>query len=240
MKKRSFCIIIILLGLCCGPVMAQDILKGTVFENGTNDKLPNVFVHDGNNKQYTLTDKNGNFQIKTEAGHVLIFDAPGYVSDTLYVVDMAAKKIMMQTKTIALREVNVTSTRTTFDPHKEYPEIYQKSKVYVLSPSTWFSKEGKDARRLKRYFKQETEERKVDAVFTRAYVGSIVPLKGQQLDDFMTMYRPTYAFITSNTGASLAVYINDCYKKYQALPPNKRSLQKLVDTSGSKTVPAGK
>ncbi len=80
---------------------------------------------------------------------------------------------------------------------------------------------------MKRYFKTEEEERHVDAVFTRAYVGSLVPLKGKELEDFMTMYRPSYAFLISNNAESMAVYINDSYKKYLALPPERRSLPKL-------------
>jgi len=212
-------------------VSAQDPLKGTVYENGGNNRLNNVFIRDKNTKQLALTDKDGNFNIKTEAGHLLIFDSPGYISDTLYVVDLTPKKIMLAPKTIALREVSINATRQNFDPQKEYPEVFEKSKVYVLSPTTWFSKEGKDARRLKRYFKVEAEERHVDAVFTRAYVGSIVPLKGEELENFMTMYRPTYAFITSNSTESLAVYINDSYKKFEALPPDKRVLPKLTDTT---------
>jgi len=210
-------------------VKAQTTLKGTVYENGSNTRLDNVFIRDKNNKQYAITDKNGVFEIKTEAGHLLIFDSPGYISDTLYVVDLTPKKVNLVVKTIALREVNINSTRQMFDPHKEYPEIYEKSKVYVMSPSTWFSKEGKDARRLKKYFVTEEQERRIDAAFTRAYVGSIVPLKGQELENFMMLYRPSYAFVTNNNGASMAVYINDSYKKYLALPANKRTLQKLDD-----------
>ena len=230
MKIKYFLLAAAILAfLGAGSVSAQTLLKGSVHENGSNNKLSNVFIHDNNNKQLGLTDKDGNFQIRTEVGHLLIFDSPGYVSDTLYVTDMSQKKIMLETKTIALREVNINSTRASnFDPHKEYPDVYTKSKLYVLSPTTWFGKDARDARRLKQYFKTEAEDRKVDQVFTRAYVSSIVPLKGQQLDDFMTMYRPSYSFVTSNSSESMVTYINDSYKKYQALPPEKRSLQKLV------------
>jgi len=105
--------------------------------------------------------------------------------------------------------------------------VYEKSKIYVMSPSTWFSKDVKDARRLKKYFQHEQEERRIDQVFSRAYVGSIVPLKGEELESFMTLYRPTYAFVTSNSNQSIAIYINDSYKKYLALPPEKRVLPKL-------------
>ena len=126
-------------------------------------------------------------------------------------------------------EVSIVSTReSSFDPHKEYPDVYEKAKVYVMSPSTWFSREGRNARRLKKYFQSEQEERQIDKIFTRTYVGSLVPLKGQDLEDFMTMYRPSYKFITSNNSESLVAYINDSYKKYMALPADKRHLPTLV------------
>ncbi len=210
-------------------VSAQNVLKGSVVESGNNNKLSNVFIRDLSNKQLGLTDNNGNFSIRTESGHTIIFDLPGYVSDTLYVVDLTAKKIVLQTKTINLNEVSVTATRRQdFDPQKEYPDVYTKSKVYVLSPTSWFGKDARDARKLKRYFKSEAQERHVDEVFNRAYVGSIVPLKGQDLENFMSMYRPTYAFLRSNNSESLVAYINDSYKKYQSLPADKRSLPRLT------------
>jgi len=228
MQKKYFLILLIL--FITVSVNAQNLLKGAVYDNNGSTKLPDVFIRDNNNKQLALTDKDGNFTIKTETGHTLIFDLPGYISDTLYIVDMAQKKVLLTTKTIALKEVSVNATRTeAFDPHKEYPDVYEKSKVYIMSPTTWFSKEGKDARRLKRYFAKEAQERRIDQVFNRAYVGSLVPLKGEDLENFMTMYRPTYAFINSNNSESLAVYINDSYKKYEALPPEKRSLQSLTN-----------
>jgi len=234
MQKTYF--FIFLICLITGLASAQSTLKGTVLENGSNIKLTNVFIKDNANKQLAITDSKGNFEIKTEPGHIVIFDSPGYTSDTLYVVDMSTKKIYLELTTIALREVNITSSKATFDPHKEYPEVYEKSKLYVLSPTTWFGKENRDARKMKKYFQTEAEDRKVDEVFTRSYVGSIVPLKGQDLDDFMTMCRPSYAFVKGNDKESMAAYINDSYKKYQALPPEKRHVTKLPTTATQDTV----
>jgi hypothetical protein len=191
-------------------------------------QVDNVFIRDNNNKQITLTDKNGDFSIKAATGHILIFTSPGYNPDTLYVIDLRPKKIMLSPQFIALNQVNIRSTRLAFDPRKEYPDVYEKSKVYAFSPSTWFSKEGKDARRLKKFFQREAQERHVDEVFSKAYVGSLVPLKGQDLENFITLYRPTYAFLRSNNAESLVAYVNDSYKKFQALPPEKRTLQPLT------------
>ncbi|RFZ82332.1 hypothetical protein DYU05_17130 [Mucilaginibacter terrenus] len=225
MKKLVYSIILFVFTISFA--YAQEPLKGTVVESGSNTKLDNVFIRDINNKQITLTDKNGDFSIRTATGHTLVFTSPGYISDTLYVVDMRTKRVSLTTKAIALGQVNIRSTRLPFDPQKEYPDVYEKARVYAFSPSTWFSKSGKDARRLKRFFRKEAEERHVDEVFNKVYVGSIVPLKGQDLENFITLYRPSYAFLRSNNSQSVVAYINDSYKKFIALPSDKRSLPPL-------------
>jgi len=230
---RPTLLIAIILFLITTTSKAQDVLKGTVFEKNKNQKLANVFVKDVNNRQIAITDDNGNFSIRTQAGHTLIFNSPGYVSDTLYVTDMRLKRVEMLSQTISLRQVNVTATREAFDPRKEYPEVYTKSKVYAFSPSTWFSKEGKDARRLKRYFKREEEERQIDEAFNVDYVKSVIPLRGAELENFMSMYRPSYAFLKDNNAPSMTAYINDAYKKYLALPANKKVLPKLAPAPAS-------
>ncbi|WP_461453508.1 peptidase associated/transthyretin-like domain-containing protein [Mucilaginibacter sp.] len=216
-----------LLVFITGVANAQNALKGTVEETGSNLKLSNVFIKDVTNKQLTLTDKNGNFEIKSAPSHLLIFTSPGYISDTLYVVDMNPKHVKMQIMNIALREVKINGTRTAFDPKEEYPEVYQKSKVYILSPTTWFGKDSRDARHLRRYFTMEQQEEEIDKVFNTAYVSSLVPLRGQDLEDFMTLYRPSYSFVHNNNTQTMAVYINDSYKKFKALPANKRKLDRL-------------
>lgn len=225
MKARYFALVILLFAL--NPLYAQTYLKGSVVESGSNERIPNVFIHDVNSKEVALTDKKGNFEIKTGTGHTLIFTSPGYVSDTMYVISMDALRVRMKIQGIALNQVNITSTRAPFNPREEYADVYRKSKVYVLSPSSWLGREGRNARRLKRYFDREEQERHVDQVFSYAYVSSLVPLRGKDLENFMTLYRPSYAYVMNNNGPSLAVYINDSYKKFMALPPEKRIVPEL-------------
>jgi hypothetical protein len=225
MKLKIITAAMLLFTVACAN--AQNTLKGTVEEAGKDTRLSNVFIRDINNNQLTLTDNNGNFEIRSATGHTIIFNSPGYANDTLYVIDMQPKKVKLEQLTIALRQVNISSKRTSFNPQEEYPEVYEKSKVYILSPSSWFSKDAKDARRLKKYFAMEQQQEKIDEVFNVGYVSSLVPLKGQDLEDFMTLYRPSYSLIKNNNGPSLAVYINDSYKKFIALTPSQRSAQQL-------------
>lgn len=222
--KYTIALLLMLTGLVAS---AQDNhIRGQVIETGTNTKLTDVLVRNTNNNQVVLTGDNGSFDIRGMMGHTLIFSSPGYVSDTLYIADLKYKNVIMVPLGIALREVNVRGQR--FNPRTEYHQVYEKSKVYVLSPTSWFGKEAKDARRLKKYFEREVKERHVDSVFTKAYVSSIVPLKDRELENFMILYRPSYEFIRSNKAESLAAYINDSYKKYMALPPDQRVVPKLT------------
>jgi hypothetical protein len=224
MKLRSI-IIVALLSVITLSAKAQ-VLSGTVTETGKNTRLENVFIRDLGSKQVALTDKAGAFDIRTLLNHTLIFSLPGYVSDTLFVIDFKPKHIELKQAGISLQAVNIAENRAVFNPEAEYPEVYRNSK-FALSPSRMFGKQSRDARRLKRYFKTEVEQRQIDAVFTRALVSSIVPLKGKELENFMAMYRPTLAFAKNSSQQTLVVYINDNYKKFKELPPDKRSLPAL-------------
>ena len=205
---------------------AQDYLEGKVID-GASKGLSDVFIKNVTNNKITLTDEDGKFEIPASVGNLLIFSSPGYVADTLMLTSMNDLNIRLKTTTSLLSEVNVRSKRENFDPHTEYPDVYTKSKVYILSPSSLFSKESKNARRLKKYFDNEDKERAIDQAFSIAYVSGLVPLKGVELQTFMAMYRPTYEFVTANSGPSMASYVSDSYKKFKDLPAEKRRQSSL-------------
>lgn len=207
---------------------AQDYIEGKVVDSSNDKGLSNVFIKNVTNNKITVTEDDGDFEIQAAVGNLLVFTSPGYLSDTLLVIDNRDLAVRLKTNPGLLKEVNINSKRETFDPHTEYPDVYTKSKVYILSPSSLFGKESKNARRLKKYFAVEERERVVDQAFSAAYVSSIVPLKGIELQNFMSMYRPSYEFVQSNSGPTMASYINDSYKKYKALTPEQQKAGNLL------------
>lgn len=209
-------------------VYAQPLLEGGVREKTSGKKLSDVFVRNINNKEATLTDKNGRYKIRAVSGQQLIFSAPGYISDTLYLVNIQPKFIELLAVPTKLSDVNISATRVAFDPRAEYPDIYEKAKIYPLSPSTIFSRESRNARKLKKYFEHEEQDRYIDSKYTKAYVSGIVPLKGTELEEFMTMSRPTYEFLKKTDGAELVLYVNDKYKQFKTMPSGQQSLQKVA------------
>ena len=146
--RPKFFITALLFLFIVGTANAQNYFKGKVVDSSNDKGLGNVFVKNVTNKKITITEDDGKFEILGTVGNLLIFSSPGYIADTLVVVDTRALNIRLKENPALLRQVNVNSS-STFDPRTEYPEIYTKSKLYILSPSSLFSKESKNARRLK-------------------------------------------------------------------------------------------
>jgi hypothetical protein len=67
---------------------------------------------------------------------------------------------------------------------------------------------------------------KIAAVFQPKIIAQYVPLTGQDLDNFINLYTPA-AKIVMAKDFNLTNYLDACFKKYQALPPDKKQPPKL-------------
>jgi hypothetical protein len=67
---------------------------------------------------------------------------------------------------------------------------------------------------------------KIAAVFQPKIIAQYLPLTGQDLDNFINLYTPA-AKIVMAKDFNLTNYLDACFKKYQALPPDKKQPPKL-------------
>lgn len=206
---------------------AQTVLTGTVYQSDSNLRLSNVFIKNLTNKATVLSDASGKFIIPAATSQLLVFSSPGYVSDTLFLTDLKSRRIYLPTQGVLLKDVSVTASGA-FNPKEEYAQVYRQAKITGLSPSQIFGKDARRARRFKRFLDREEQQRKIDAIFNKKLVSDYLPLKGRELEDFMSLYRPTYQAVKNISRDALALYLNDCYKKFMALPAEKRIIPALT------------
>ncbi|MGV8880438.1 MAG: hypothetical protein ACOH2A_15580 [Sphingobacteriaceae bacterium] len=206
---------------------AQTVFTGTVYESDSNVRLSNVFVKNLTNKTIVLSDASGKFTIRAATSQLLVFSSPGYVSDTLFLTDLKPRRIYLPTKGILLKDVRVTASGA-FNPKEDYAQVYRRAKITGLSPSQIFGKDARRARRFKRFLDRDEQQRKIDAIFNKKLVSDYLPLKGRELEDFMFLYRPTYQAVKNISRDALALYLNDCYKKFMVLPAEKRVISALI------------
>ena len=96
-----------------------------------------------------------------------------------------------------------------------------------FSPSRFFGKEGKNARRFKKRLEQEKTERKIDARFNETAVKALTRLRDQELDCFMVLYRPTLRALEKLDDEVFLFYIMDSFKAFKLLPSEKKVLPSL-------------
>ena len=228
--------LLFLLVLSAAMASAQKKLTGRVLENGTRVGLGDVFIENLNNKQSAFTDQKGRFSIAAKTGDLLTLKGFAYQNDTLLVTDLNNKEVFLEPKRNELAQVNITNTEikklNTYDPQFHgQPVIYQRNKDgsfkggIILRMWYWKKDEKKKAKLQKRQKEFETADR-IAAIFTAGNLTKYVPLKEEDMNNFIALYTPNVKTYTSND-FNLLSYLNDSYKKYQALPVDKRKPESL-------------
>ncbi|WP_448699670.1 carboxypeptidase-like regulatory domain-containing protein [Mucilaginibacter sp. AW1-3] len=220
---------------------AQIPVSGKVYELGTRVVLPGVKVQNTSTKDNTQTNAAGIFSIKAKAGDILIFESFAYKSDTVLVTSTRYLEIFMQPQNTNLKEVTVKDQSTKLGKLRDtafhnqtvrYQRDENGNYKGGVSINFGYGKSSKEKRNEKLSY-DTLATKAIDKAFSPANVSKYVPLKGVDLKQFIALYRPTIKQYKA-PNFDMTLYMNDCYKKYKALPPDKRKLASLkADTTGN-------
>jgi hypothetical protein len=194
----------------------ENTVAGIVFDKESKDRVASVNVHNITTGISVYNNLKGEFKINAKDGDQIIFSRPAYHSDTIKVQNNGALAIYMSRLAIQLKEVTVHDT--TLTPEKRLAATMQNyAKIYgsvayddfLTSPALggaglsidaiWnaFSREGRNAARLREIIQNDYEQNAIDFRFNRSFVGNITGLKDEKLTSFMFRYRP--GFYTTQT-----------------------------------------
>ncbi|MNY67015.1 hypothetical protein D3C86_2045210 [compost metagenome] len=67
-------------------------------------------------------------------------------------------------------------------------------------------------------------QNEINTIFTEEYVSDLVKLKGQDLKDFMSLYRPPEELVKSERPFNYAMYTIKAYHTWLKLPPEQRKV----------------
>jgi hypothetical protein len=227
----KFLFLIITVCGCFSLTCGQIIVKGKVFEDRTRITLTDVQVQNINNKELVITDNNGKYAIKAKVGDILVFSGFSYQTDTLAVIDLHQKEVFLLPKQNMLNMVNVNSTAAPstfkfYDPmfHGQ-TVIYQRDANLnpiggVIFRFWYWKKDEKKRAKQETVIADEQLREKIGLVFSTVSIGHYVPLKGAELNDFVTLYMPNVKTYTGND-FNLLTYVDSCYKMFIKHPPAK-------------------
>ncbi|RZA02973.1 MAG: hypothetical protein EOP47_04815 [Sphingobacteriaceae bacterium] len=224
-------------------------VAGIVFDKSSQFRIAKVNVVNLNTGKSVYNNFNGVFTIEAQPGDELIFKKQDYFSDTIKVDNYLPLAIYMTRTAIQLEEVTIRDS--VLNPRDKLALTKkQNSKAYgtlanrdlLVTPraggaggsidALWnmFSREGKDAEKLRNYIDQDYKQDVIDYRFNRALAGRITGLKDKQLTDFMQKYRPGYYFVIKASELEFIASIKSNLKRYLK-NPNAYSLQPLTSSN---------
>lgn len=217
------------------PSQAQTKVEGIVFDVDTKQRVGRVMLTNLRTGAKLFNNTRGEFVLNLEIGDKLVSSKENYHSDTLEYTGQVVLVINLKKKTIYIDPVTVVARKTPDQILAERREEYDKAfkladpgdyvsvgqngaGLSINAVYNYFSREGRNARRLTRYFQREYEENIVDIRFSRDLVRNTIGLEGDALDNFMIRYRPSYDFVMAASPYQMINYIKSKYEFFKFAP----------------------
>jgi len=222
---------------------AQTIFSGRVLENKTHIKLHGVRIENLSTHLKTLSGEAGEFSIAAKTGDLIVFRNFSYQPDTLLLTDMHEREVLLTPQSTMLNQVNITDTSgrsSVADKNAKLPydpQFHGQTAVYHRDGNGnyvggvdfrlhYFTKDDHDKRKAAQKEKDRETVDQIISVFTEANLSQYVPLKGDDMVDFILLYLPDVKVYQSKD-FNLLSYLNACYKTWQTLTPGERKAGRL-------------
>lgn len=216
---------------------AQQKIEGIVFDAQTKQRVSKVYLYNTSIDTGVYNNLKGEFSISAHPGDVLLVAAQGYFADTVKVTDKPVVALYLERSSIWLKDVYVfgqKSPEEMLEEKKEaFPSIFEERQGLLTAGHTGaglsidalyslISREGRNARNLRRIIERDYKEAIIDYRFSKSMVAAATGLRGNELEEFMFNFRPSYYFILSANDYKLGQYIKRCYEEYKRNPGFRR------------------
>jgi hypothetical protein len=240
MLKKLF---LLLVWLSPMGLMAQNSVSGTVFDFDNHMfPLQNVRVKNLTNNQLSLTKAAGQFSISAKMGDILEFSLIGYHTDTLYLIDLLPKTIYLPGNSNALKEVQIVGTKINPSILARDPSARPYTRVATdglrgkgnndraggLLFNLGYGKYRREQEKIRVLEERDRYQTEINEVFTEAFVSDLVKLKGQDLKNFMILYRPPEELVKSERPFNYVLYTAKAYHAWLKLPPDQRKPSSML------------
>lgn len=236
MVKNLFLLLILVLPV---GLFAQTTLSGTVYDYENRDfPLQQVAVRNLSNNQVAVTKAAGQFTIPAKKGDLLTFTLVGYHVDTLYLVDLKPKTIYLPGNSRGLKEVEIVSTKISPYLDLSNPNAEPSRRVSTdglegkgnfdraggLKFALGYGKYRREQEKVQRLEARDVFETEINANFNAQTVHELIKLEGEELKEFMAIYRPTVAQVSSERPFNYSYYIAQAHQAWLKLTPDQRKL----------------
>ncbi|MCA5006012.1 hypothetical protein [Sphingobacterium bovistauri] len=226
-KKIALLIpLLLLLQFVNAQVSDMPKVSGIILEKGTGKRLVDVNVMNVRTKRTVTSNNFGVFYLEAGIGDSLAFTKVGY--GPLKTVLYSLEDIVLEMQPGLTIEEVVVARRTRQQDMEDILKDYSKKGIYnggknsvgtyLGSPATalynLFGREAKNMKRFEKFMDRELDAIAVDRIFNKTIVSTTTGLEGQELENFMEIYRPSHDQATKWGQYDLLNYITKSFKSW--------------------------
>ncbi|WP_353181539.1 carboxypeptidase-like regulatory domain-containing protein [Parapedobacter lycopersici] len=204
------------------------VIRGIVVEAGSSKRLSGVTVTNKNTQRTAISNNLGTFEIYVTVGDSLTASSVGYVpvateittlSDIL--LDMKMGTIQLETATVdrMSKEAELRDAMQGYRKQGVYYNGKPPALAYIFNPVTslyeLFGRTPRNARRFQNYMSQELEATEVDRKFNKTLIQDLTGLEGEDLNNFIVWFRPSYEKIQHWQEYDMTAYIMQSFKQFE-------------------------
>ncbi|MBB2149594.1 hypothetical protein [Pedobacter gandavensis] len=217
---------------------AQSSITGAVYDfDNKSFPMQDVLVRNLDNKKSIKTKAAGQFSLPAKVGDLIEFSHPGFHTDTLYLIDLKPKIIYLPVIANELKGVEIKGAKVNPDvlvdgTGKPVKRIMtdglegkkNTDKAGGLIVNLGYGKMKREREKIRFLEERDAYETEIRNNFNEKTITELVKLDGQELKDFIVMFRPNVALVMSERPFNYKYYIAKAYNTWKKLPADQRKL----------------
>jgi hypothetical protein len=220
------------------PMVKAQKMVGIITELATGQPVADVVYENIFLNESGVTDSSGRFSLNASSGQLIVFQKLGY--KTVRVRIPSGKippffKIQLQPGALELEEVEVR------DKHRDYHTdslrnalAYKRELEYkklsgaemIQHPFTALSRHYQQIMRFQKEYNYLEQQRYVDYAFNEKIITRLTGLQGEDLQEYMRLFRPSYDLLRSLPEYYYFSYIKESAAEYQKRKQARRAYER--------------
>jgi len=223
---------------------AQNILTGRIFEYQTHTGLAGVKVENLKSHVTAISTTDGKYAIKAAKGDLICYSRSSYKPDTILVANLKYKEVFLELSQNLLKEVKIINKETNMGivatpvatPFGGNTVHYQTDASGNNRGGLQLSLTGSNKAQQNRAKEAKLEANdkistQIAQVFSPENLQNFIPIKGQELENFIILYRPSSTVYRGKF--NLTLYVDSCYKEFVKIPADKRQSKTFLDLNSN-------